>query len=253
MFYVNSCGLLQKKPLAAFAFLWLILWSILRPSLESFHILVPPEAAWRLSGCISDWRRKGCNRLKKNTVSLLTTSFCIKNIFEFFWFLIVCLDHTQHPLYVLTSPNSLQMFSPETAYVSSPTVIKAFDFTGLLCICLIIDISLYLWCSFKFIFSILYLFLVIFFSFFFFFVLAVCWLGLQVSNLTVTRSLFNSKVIFHSLFSSVLAWDTVPINSSYSIVSLSAYVFLQAGFCVFFFFFHLCLSSHMQELYLWDI
>lgn len=144
MFYVNSCGLLQKKPLAAFAFLWLILWSILRPSLESFHILVPPEAAWRLSGCISDWRRKGCNRLKKNTVSLLTTSFCIKNIFEFFWFLIVCLDHTQHPLYVLTSPNSLQMFSPETAYVSSPTVIKAFDFTGLLCICLIIDISLYL-------------------------------------------------------------------------------------------------------------
>lgn len=82
-----------------------------------------------------------------------------------------------------------------------------------------------------FTFSILDLFLIFLYTFFF--VLAVCWLGLQVSNLTVTGSLFNSKVIFHSLFSSVLTWDTVPINSSYSIVSLTTDAFLQAGFCFF--------------------
>lgn len=40
--YVNSCGLLQKQPLVAFAFLWLILWSLL---LNLFTY----EYLWRLS------------------------------------------------------------------------------------------------------------------------------------------------------------------------------------------------------------
>lgn len=89
----------------------------------------------------NDWAGKVNLRLKKKIILIV---FCyIKNIFEYFWFLIVCLDHTQHPLYILTSVNYLQMFSPKAACVSSPTLIKVIDFIGLLCICLIIDISLH--------------------------------------------------------------------------------------------------------------
>jgi len=111
--------------------------------LFNFCVLVPVEAEWKLFGCNIDWRGKGYLRLKKTIIFHCIVSCCIKNIFEFFWFLIVCLDHTQHPLYVLTSLNYLQMCSPKTACVFSPTVIKVIDFIGLLCICLIIDISLH--------------------------------------------------------------------------------------------------------------
>lgn len=102
----------------------------------------PAEAEWKPFGCSSVWREKGYLRLEKTTI-LTIESCCIKNIFEFFWFLIVCLDPTQCLLYVLTSLNSLQMFGPETACVSSLTVIKVIDFTGLLCVYLIIDVSLH--------------------------------------------------------------------------------------------------------------
>lgn len=122
-------------------FFQLLSWGIFRLSLQFLCTLVPTEAEWKIFGCNGDWGGKGYLRLKKKF--LLIVSYCIKNIFELFWFLIVCLDHTQHPLYVLTSFNSLQMFSPKIACVSSPTVIKVIDFIGLLCICLIIDISLH--------------------------------------------------------------------------------------------------------------